>query len=191
MKFYRGVLLFTLILIFLSIIYLNYYLITYKDVYDHASQIIKATGLIIFLFIISILYANVEIEVEGEHGWAQDLPTWTYGPEWIKNLLSGKYLTGYHTFLLLLFIPAIFHFPLFFTSWTIYKECVILGSYFFFVVVEDFMWFAFNPKYGLKRFNSRNKRIWWHRNWFGPLPDLYLEGMLIVLIMFSIGLPYF
>lgn len=190
MNTYRKILLFVLVLIFFSTIYLNYYLFAYKDIYEQGSQVLKASGLIIFLTIISILYANVEIEIEGEHGWAQDLPTWTYGPEWMTKILNGKSITGYHTFFLVLFLPAMFHFPLFFTQWTVSKELVIIGAFFFFVVVEDLMWFVFNPKYGLKRFNSKNKNIWWHRNWFGPLPDLYIEGMLIALILFSIGLPY-
>ena len=31
---------------------------------------------IVFLFVYALLFAAVEIEIEGEHGWAERLPTW-------------------------------------------------------------------------------------------------------------------
>ncbi len=190
MRWHRIILLIMLIIIFLSTFLFNFYLFKYENAYEEASQRLKAVLFMSFLTIICFLYAKIEIEIEGEHGWAQNLPTWTYKPEWLVDFMNGKYLTGYHTFLMILFLPMIFHFPLFFTTWNIYKECAILGAYFYFIVMEDFLWFAFNNKFGLKKFNSRNKKIWWHKEWFGPLPDMYLESLLIAFILLSLGLPY-
>lgn len=190
MNIYRKITLGVLIVLFLGIFYFNFLLLKYSTLYSITLHRVNVLAYMAFLVFISYLYAKLEIEIEGEHGWAQNLPTWVYKPQWIIDLLGGKYPTGYHAILILLFLPAIFHIPVFFTKWSIFKECISLGSFFFFIVIEDFMWFVSNPKFGLKKFNSRNKKIWWHKKWFGPLPDFYLEGMLIALILLSVGLPY-
>ena len=51
----------------------------------------------------ALLFALVEIEIEGEHGWAAQLPTFHVGGPIPR--LTGKPLTGYHVFMVP--IPAI------------------------------------------------------------------------------------
>jgi hypothetical protein len=44
--------------------------------------------------------------------------------------------------------------------------------YFYFWVAEDFLWFAFNPVFGLRKF--RKEHIWWHAgSWWIFMPKLY------------------
>lgn len=190
MKIYRIILLLILIALFISTFIYNFYLFKYQDVYEATSQRVKSLVYIFFIILLAFLFSKVEIQIEGEHGWAMNLPTWVYKPKWIINLLGGKYPTGYHTFLIFLFFPMFFHLPVFFTKWSLYKEYIVIGSFFLFLVAEDFLWFVFNPKFGLKKFNRKNKKIWWHKRWFGPFPDFYIEGILIAFIFLSIGLPY-
>src|SRR5947199_157123 len=74
------------------------------------------------LFLYALLFAAVEIEIEGEHGWAERLPTWyRLTPRYARAfsfLLSGKPLTGYHA--VMFFVPlASFHLGfLFGLSWS-------------------------------------------------------------------------
>ena len=74
----------------------------------------------IFLFAACWLLAKVEIHIEGDHGWAERLPTWRFGPSWYLALTNGKPLTGYHLFLTS-FLFLIFHLPLLFVpfSWAV------------------------------------------------------------------------
>ncbi len=52
-----------------------------------------------------------------------------------------------------------------------------------FWIVEDFLWFALNPAYGLAKFNPQS--IPWHKHWLLGVPVDYLVftivgGMLLV-----------
>lgn len=190
MKLKRQILLAVLIIIFILTFIYNFYLFKYKDVYDETGQKLKILAYFIFIFLLSTDFALLEIQIEGKHGWAQRLPTFVYKKNWIFNLLGGKYPTGYHIIFVILFLPMFFHLPIFFTHWSIYKEFIVIGSWLFLIVAEDFMWFVLNPSFGLKSFHSKNKEIWWHEKWFGPFPDLYLEFILLAFIFLSIGLPY-
>jgi hypothetical protein len=55
---------------------------------------------VLFLFGYALLFAAVEIEIEGPHGWAERLPTWFRITPWYARaygiLMRGKPLTGYH-----------------------------------------------------------------------------------------------
>ena len=62
------------------------------------------------IFAACIALAFVEIQIEGEHGWAKNLPTWRGQPEWaapgslffamVRNTFrwfsGGNEITGYH-----------------------------------------------------------------------------------------------
>jgi hypothetical protein len=61
----------------------------------------------IFTLILAIITALWEIQVEGRWGWAKLLPTFRINV-FFRKLLGGKALTGYHIFLLLLFV-TVFH----------------------------------------------------------------------------------
>ena len=68
-----------------------------------------------YLFALCHILARVEIHIEGPHGWAVNLPTWRWGPNWWLNLTNGKELTGYHVWLTL-FLIGMFHLPLIFVA---------------------------------------------------------------------------
>jgi hypothetical protein len=84
-----------------------------------------------------------------------------------------------------LFLIAIVHLPLFFLSWSWRLESLLLGFYVGMVFLEDFFWFVLNPHYGIKNF--RKGRIWWHKDWWGPVPALYWPLLIIVIVLIYLG----
>ena len=139
-------------------------------------------GLLIFMIFMSVILALWEIQIEGKDGWAGNLPCWRIENGWILKLTNGRPLTGYHVFMTL-FLIAIVHLPLFFVTWSWRLECLLMGFYVGMVFLEDFFWFVLNPHYGIKNF--RKGKIWWHKRWWGPVPDLYW-----ILIVITVGLIY-
>ncbi|MBI2193083.1 MAG: hypothetical protein HYU36_13980 [Planctomycetes bacterium] len=131
-----------------------------------------------FLFLAEVvltagLFALVEIQIEGPHGWAASLPTWRIEGGWTRWLLGSKPLTGYH-FYLLLFIFFLLHFPfaIGLLSPSLRAEARILSFMILFWIAEDFLWFVLNPAFGLKRF--RRDRIPWHAPaWWWIMPRDY------------------
>ncbi len=144
--------------------------------------------MVVFLLIISILAAKLEINIEGDGGWGRDLPTWKLSNKW-TSLIYGKLpLTGYHLYINLL-VLMFFHFPFFVgTVWSLSLELQCLALYFFFWMIEDFLWFVFNPNFGIKKF--RKEDVFWHYNWFLGLPTSYYKffciGCLLVVLSFFV-----
>ena len=137
----------------------------------------------IFTIFLAIITSLWEIQVEGKEGWAKQLPTFRINV-FFRKLLGGKPLTGYHIFLLLLFL-LVFH-GLFINELGTWKvESNIFGLLCWFFVIEDVMWFIFNPHYTLKRFKS--KHIEWHCRWFMGLPYSYWWGMIAGTILLLVG----
>lgn len=140
-----------------------------------------------FTFFISLLFAFFEIEIEGKFGWANKLPTWYRKSGFSKlfYLISGKKpLTGYHLFLYLftlLFFHSLFFFGI---DFSIELESKVFLSFFLFLIVEDYLWFIFNPYFGIKKFKRKN--IWWHKNmyWiFNKVPINHINGFVLLGIL--------
>ncbi len=134
----------------------------------------------VYVFVVATIISFLEIQIEGEHGWAKNLPCWRPNPEWkIVKFYSwfqgGKEITGYHLALNTLeFI--IFHSPFFAgVSWNLVKELQILSCMPLFWLFQDFTWFVWNPYYGLKKFNRTS--VGWHKKCIGPVPTDYLIGI--------------
>jgi hypothetical protein len=134
---------------------------------------------ILLLFAYALLFALVEIEIEGADGWADKLPTWyRVTPRYARlfaRVLSGKPLTGYH--LMMLPIPFLsFHLGLAFgMPWSWALEARLFAAYLVFNVIWDVLWFALNPAFGWKRF--RKGAVWWHNErWVGRFPIDYWNG---------------
>ena len=140
--------------------------------------------MLLFIFIISAAttLSALEVQIEGKDGWAARLPTFR-----LKKKMGEKPITGYHLFILS-FTLIIFHFPLFFTCWSLKKEFLLLGAYIFMWTLEDFLWFVLNPHYGLRKFNKNNPDIWWHQSWFAGLPTFYWFLFPAALILIALGL---
>ena len=126
--------------------------------------------LAVYLVAAAFTFAKVEIEIEGPNGWAENLPTWRISNRWTKIFYGSRPLTGYH-FWLQIFVFLLSHLPfaLRIAPWTWPMELRVIGFVILFFIVEDFLWFAVNPAYGLRRF--RREHIWWHAPtwwWFMP-----------------------
>ncbi len=146
---------------------------------------------IAFLFVVSLLFALVEIELEAKNGWAQHLPTWyrTKGiiPSIYAVMMNGKPLTGYHLFMF--FLPLVmFHAPFFMgTPFTLTGELYVLLNYFVFAPLWDYLWFVLNPYYTVKYF--KKEYVWWHAksHWlFNAMPHDHIVGWLSTVVIAGI-----
>jgi len=142
-------------------------------------------NIIFYLILLAALLAKLELQIEGKKsGWAAHLPCWKIENKFINWLLGNKPLTGYHTWLLLLFL-IIFHSPYLFVNFTLKKELNILGLFCWFWIIEDFFWFLENNYFGLRNF--KKGRIYWHRRWIWFLPYSYIYGMIIGTFLLLLG----
>jgi len=166
----------------------NSLLMLLKKVYnykkhDNKMQIIFSA---IFLFLISLIFAFLEIEIEGKNGWAKNIPTWYRKSGFSKlfyKISYNKPLTRYHLFVLL-FIFFLFHSGFFFNlSWTIQNKLKILLNFLILILIEGFLWFEFNPNYGIRKFGK--KEIWWHgrTKWFFGIPQSYFLGFGLLFVL--------
>ena len=143
----------------------------------------------IFLFILALVLAELEVQIEGKHGWAKELPTWKpdqakWYARWFSRAMNQKEMTGYHL-TMFSFVLLILHAPYFYgVNWFWMAELITLSYYFIFIVVWDFLWFVLNPHYALKKFDGIH--IWWHKKWIGWLPVDYYGGIAISAILHGI-----
>lgn len=142
---------------------------------------------VIWLILIAILHSKMELEIEGhglQGGWARNLPTKRRFNK-LTHLLLNKEITDYHIYMLLL-ICAIFHGYFFTVSWTYKEELFILGLLTYYFILEDYFWFVFNKKIGIKKFHRGV--ISWHKDWLGKyIPISYVWGIIIGIILFYLG----
>jgi hypothetical protein len=129
-----------------------------------------------YFFVIALVLAHLEIQIEGPHGWAEKLPTWRWDGPAIRRWF-GKPVTGYHLCLvtcILLFL----HVPQFYGgSWE--READLLAMFFFLAVTWDFLWFACNRHFGVARF--RKGQVWWFPAWVLGVPREYCVGLTLSL----------
>jgi hypothetical protein len=137
---------------------------------------------VLFLFGYALLFALVEIEIEGPHGWAERLPTWfritTPVARFYGLFMRGKPLTGYHA---VMFVLPLWSFHLGFfggVPWSWPAEAATLSAYMAWVVTWDLLWFLWNPRFGWGRF--RQGQVWWHgRTWIGRFPVDYWSALVL------------
>jgi len=142
----------------------------------------------VFCFISAVLLALLEIQIEGKNGWAEKLPTWRFNLKFL-DILPGfqKPITGYHIYFFF-FVFFLIHIPFLFMRWDLHTELIILSAYILTTRWEDFLWFVFNPNYGIKKF--KKEYISWHPDWFGPIPSQYFYSFIIWIILFLIGFRF-
>lgn len=141
-------------------------------------------GFLAFMVFMACILALWEIQIEGGDGWAAKLPAWRIEKGWLVKVTGGRPITGYHLFMTV-FLVSIVHLPLFFTLWSWRLECLLFGFYLGMVLLEDFLWFVFNPHYGIKSF--RKGKIPWHRGWWGPVPSFYWILLIIAIVLLYYG----
>ncbi len=136
----------------------------------------------LYIFLMAMVLAILEIQIEGQHGWAKNLPTWRpHSSKWYVRLygriMSGKELTGYHLSMFG-FVLLIFHLPYVFgLTFTLEHWLKTISLFMIFVVLWDFLWFVLNPHYPLKQF--KKEHIWWHSQWFLNIPVDYYGGIIV------------
>ncbi|MCI0656400.1 MAG: hypothetical protein L0170_04935 [Acidobacteria bacterium] len=131
----------------------------------------------LYFFAIAFVLAQLEIQIEGAHGWAARLPTWRWQSPGVLRW-AGKPITGYHVFLLT-FILLFIHLPMMYLGFSLEREAEILSMFFLLAVFWDFLWFVCNPHFGLGRF--RPGHVWWFKTWFLGLPSSYFSGLALSL----------
>jgi len=127
----------------------------------------------ILTIIFALIFACIEIELEGPCGWADKLPTPATGS-------NAKSLTIYHY---LIFILMFFVFSSIFfikpRSFNIGNLAFVFAYVLMFFTMEDFYWFVLNPFYKMDGTNIKTgKKAWWHYK-LGPVPALYMAGPLM------------
>ncbi len=128
---------------------------------------------------IAVVLAMVEIHIEGKNGWAANLPTWRWGPEWFLRWTSRP-VTGYHVWMLSLLL-LFSHLPLVYLGFSWAGELRVLSLFSIMTIFWDFLWFLLNPAYGWRRFARRD--VWWYGHWIGPFPTDYWLGALVSLLL--------
>ena len=124
-------------------------------------------GAIFYIIAHACVWSWMEVEMEGRHGWAVNLPTscafggWTY------------YHIAMNVIVLLSVLPAMrLYTSSFYAAWVRYFATLVLyvfrvGVWF---TVEDVFWFAINPNYGMQKYTPSS--VWWHAEkswWWGTL----------------------
>ncbi len=134
----------------------------------------------IYLFVIAIILAYFEVQIEGPNGWASALPTWkTVDPD-LTWIFGGRPVTGYHVSLNLLLLSFL-HWPCLFSKWSLVSEARTLSSFALLATIWDFLWFVINPNFGLSKYNGDN--IWWFKHWFLGIPVDYYIGFLMAILI--------
>lgn len=118
-------------------------------------------------------FALLEIQIEGGAGWAAALPTWRRQNRWTRALLGGRPLTGYHLWCHVFVLTAV-HLPfgMGLAAWSWRAEARVAAFLVLFWILEDFLWFVFNPAYGLHGFTQR-RAVWHAHAWWGFMPREY------------------
>ena len=155
--------------------------------------VLQTAGRMIHLaFVIALLaaagsFALLEIQIEGASGWAKDLPTWKVENRLTRLIFGNRPMTGYHFyvhvfFLVVLHLPYAFGFvPL-----SLDAELRIAAFWIAFWIVEDYLWFVFNPAFGVSRF--RREYIWWHApSWWWIMPREYWIGAPLAVVLYILS----
>jgi hypothetical protein len=152
------------------------------------ARLLPIVALIGGVVVLAFFFAQVEIQIEGAHGWAAKLPvSFRIERHWLLDVFwGGRPMTGYHAWVFP-FMALAFHFPLLVMwRWSARLEARVLGCVALFWVIEDFLWFALNPAYGVGPLLAQ--QVAWHKKWFLGLPLDYwtftLGGAILLWLSF-------
>ena len=117
---------------------------------------------ILFVITTSFIYSLIEIELEAKNGWMANIPTAN------TVFFGGKYLTLYHVYMIIMIIMMVcFQNRMEFTI----NGFLHSASYvFLFLLLEDVLWFIYNPYFTIKKY--KQEHIWWHASqpWIMGIP---------------------
>jgi hypothetical protein len=136
-----------------------------------------------WVLLLGYFFAHVEIQIEGAAGWAAALPTWRIESHPLLDIFwGGRPMTGYHAWVFP-FVALFFHLPLVFAGrWSWRGEARVLACIMLFWISEDFLWFVYNPAYGLAQFDPAH--IPWHKHWLGAAPTDYWVSLAVAAVLF-------
>ena len=142
-------------------------------------RLLELLPMLAWTLLLSLFFAQVEIQIEGGAGWAANLPTWRIEHHWLLDLFWGsRAMTGYHVYVFT-FVALFFHFPLAFARcWSWRSEARALACILLFWIAEDFLWFAMNPAFGMTRFTP--SYVSWHVHWLWGAPVDYWVSLLVI-----------
>lgn len=151
-----------------------------------ASPLLQLSLTLGMVVVLAYFFAKAEIHIEGDAGWAANLPTWRIEQHWLLDLFwGGRAMTGYHAWVFS-FIALFFHFPQCFNAqWSWPLEARVLASIMLFWVLEDFLWFIINPAFGWRRFHPAHAT--WHKRWAGGAPVDYWFFLVFSALLFWYG----
>jgi len=151
-----------------------------------ASPLLQLSLTLGMVIVLAYFFAKAEIHIEGDAGWAANLPTWRIEQHWLLDIFwGGRAMTGYHAWVFS-FIALFFHFPLCFgAQWSWPLEARVIASIMLFWVLEDFLWFLINPAFGWRRFHPAHAT--WHKRWAGGAPVDYWFFLVICGLLFWYG----
>ena len=130
----------------------------------------------ILIILLAIFFALIEIEIEGDCGWAECLPT--------PNLTRSKRsLTLYHVFMcifLFLVLNSLFFIKPKKFTWKnfLYSLSMLLLLF----MLEDLFWFILNPHFGIRNIS----KAWWHFR-IGSVPVIYVVLPLLAAFLAGIS----
>lgn len=140
---------------------------------------VRAGAWLLGVLALAFVFAQVEIQIEGSHGWAASLPvTFRYIDGWfIEHIWGGRPITGYHVWALV-FLLLVCHWPMLAQwTWSPRQQVRALAAFVLFWVAEDLLWFLCNPAFGWAGLRpgapGEPGTAWWHRHWFLGLPVDY------------------
>src|SRR5262249_35472758 len=92
-------------------------------------SIASILAVFLYLALLALFFAQVEIQVEGASGWAASLPTWRIEQHWLLDWFwGGRPMTGYHAWVFS-FMALAFHLPaVLLQRWSWRIELRILGA---------------------------------------------------------------
>ena len=149
-----------------------------KSKFNLKKPILSSLFLSSYLFVIALILAYFEVQIEGPNGWASALPTWRNISPNITWIFGGRPVTGYHVSLNLLLL-LFFHWPILYNKWSWIFEARALSSYALLATIWDFLWFVINPNFGLNKYDGEH--IWWFTHWFLGIPVDYYFGILMAI----------
>jgi len=136
----------------------------------------RTVGYLVWVVLMAIAFAKVEIQIEGAAGWAASLPTWRIEKHWLLDLFWGsRPMTGYHAWVFT-FMALTFLAPLAFNARWVGRDVLLaLAGLMVFWVAEDFLWFLLNPSFGWVAFDPAH--VPWHKRWWWGAPADYWGGL--------------
>jgi len=137
----------------------------------------------IFLYIqaVFVSIAAWESHIDPE-GWAKTGQGW-------RIKIGARELTGYHFWCWLVMLPLLLLMPLAIYGWDKHLFIVLAVSAFIGIVIEDFLWFVFNPKFTVAKWNSEYaKWHWWIKIGKFEIPEFYILLPIVAILIWYIFL---